>query len=192
MALDDAHAGSLPCGASLDDLIAQVTEGAAPLDRAHQAACRYCQTALEAIREAWEEFQAVARAAVAIPEDLTERIVARIQALVRSGGAGMVIDAELGETRVADAVLARLVRASAMSVPGVALATVRSAGEDPERPGSVRVALRLVAVLGPPIDRLAERVRERVFTDLETQAGAAVSRVDVAVEDIVAEPGEGS
>jgi hypothetical protein len=186
MALGDNHSGALPCGTRLDDLIAQVTEGTAPLDRAHQAACRYCQAALEAIRDAWEEFQSVARAAIAVPEDLTERIVARIQSLI-AGGEEVVVDVGRGETRVADAALARLARAGAMSVPDVGLATVVAAQEDPDAPGSVMVSLRLVVVLGPPIQQIADAVRRRVVAQLEAQAGAIVSRVDVAVEDVLAD-----
>ncbi len=188
MALDDAHAGLLPCGTLLEDLIAQVTEGTRPLDQAHQAACRYCQAALDAIGEAWEGFQSVARSAVAVPEDLAERIVTRIRSLARATGEGVVITAEHGETRIADSVLARLARQSALAVPGVRLATVLRTEEDPEQLGSVVVALRLVVALWTPIEWVADTVRAGVIRELEAQTGTAVARVDVAVEDIVLDP----
>ena len=135
MALDDhAQTSSLPCGTLLDELIAQITEGTAPVDRAHQAACRYCQTALDAIRDAWEEFQTLARSAVAIPEGLADRIVARIRLLSRTGGDGVVLAGVNGQTQIASGVLARIAHAAALTVPDVALATVLGAGPDPEDP----------------------------------------------------------
>jgi uncharacterized alkaline shock family protein YloU len=185
MALDDpAHAGPLPCGTLLDDLIAQVTEGSAPLDRAHQAACAYCQQALDAIRQVWEEFQALARSAVAIPEDLGERIMEQIRTLTRVSREGVAVAAERGETRIARPVLDRLVRAAARSVDDVAWASVLDVSEDGERPGRVTISLRLVIVYGPPAGEIAERVRQRVIADLERQAGVSVSRVEIDVGDL--------
>jgi hypothetical protein len=186
MALDDhAHAGTLPCGTLLDDLIAQVTDAAAPIDRVHQAACRHCQAALDAIREVWEEFQQLARAAIALPEDLTERILRRIRQLSRGSGSGVMIASINGETRVAERALARLARGAALAVPEVRLATVLSTEEDPALPGSVLVELRLVVRFGPAVARVAAAARERVDRVLRTQAGVGASRVDIAIEDVV-------
>ncbi len=186
MALDDhAQVSSLPCGTLLDDLIAQITEGAAPADRVHQGACRYCQTALDAIRDAWEEFQTLARSAVAIPEGLADRIVARVRLLARTGGDGVVIDAVQGQTQIASGVLARIAREAALTVPDVALATVLGAEPDPEHPGGALVSIRLVAVLGRSMEAIAGAVRDRVIDALSGQTGVVASRVDVAVEDVV-------
>jgi uncharacterized alkaline shock family protein YloU len=185
MAIDDhAPAGPLPCGTLLEDLIAQVTEGTAPLDRAHQAACRYCQTALEAIRQAWEDFQSLARKAVAVPDDLAERVMDRIRSLARITGEGVTIAADHGETRITLPVIGRLARAAARSVDDVVWVSVVGVSEDSEQPGSVMVSLRLVVTLGPALEQVAARVRERVIEDIAGQAGAAVARVDVDVEDV--------
>ncbi len=185
MALDHAHGEALLCGTLMDDLIAQITDGAAPLDRAHQAACRYCQAALDAIRAAWVKLQALVRAPVAIPEELGDRIVEQVRELARTSEAAVVIADVAGETRIGDVVLARLARAAALPVTGVALATTTHAGEDPQRPGSAVIALRLVVQFGPAIEQIAARVRERVIADVRARAGIAVTRVDVAVEDLL-------
>ena len=185
MALDDhASALALPCGTLLDDLIAQITDEASPLDRAHQATCRHCQAALEAIRQAWEEFQRAARTAIAVPEGLAEQIMLRVRAITRSSGDGVVLLAREGQTRIADRTLGRLARASALSAPDVVLATIRHAGEDPDAPGSVAVDLRLVVRFGPPVRRVALDVRERVARALIAQAGVEASRVDISIDDL--------
>ena len=185
MALDDAHPGPLPCGTVLDELIAQVIDGRTPGDTAHQAACRYCQAAIAALGEAWEEFQSIARSAVAVPEDLAQRIITRIRGLARTTGEGVVIGADRGETRIADKVLARLARANAIEVPDVALATVIHTGEDLQAPGTVWIALRLVVGFGASMDKVADAVRSRVISSAQGQLGTVVSRVDVAIEDVV-------
>src|ERR1700760_311075 len=114
MALDDhAQAGALVCGTRLDDLIAQVTDATDPIDRVHQATCQHCQAALKAIREAWEEFQALAPAAIAPPEDLTERILRRVRTLSRGSDDRVMIASTGGETHVAERALARVARAAA-------------------------------------------------------------------------------
>jgi hypothetical protein len=191
MALDDhAPAAALPCGTLLDDLIAQVADGSGPLDRVHQATCRHCQTALDAIREAWEEFQLAAKAAISLPEGLAERILARVRPLSRAVGDGVMISDSLGETRVAPRVLARVARASALGVSDVLVATVLDTHEDPDEPGSIAVALRLVVAFGPSVDGVAAEVRQRVDRALRAQAGVGASRVDVSIEDIVSTPAE--
>jgi hypothetical protein len=193
MALDDhGLAAALPCGTAVDDLIAQIADGVAPIDRVHQATCRHCQAALEAIREVWEEFQLAARATIALPEELTDRILHRIRRLRRATGDGVVIAAPQGETRVGSRVLAGLARSSAMSVPEVRLATVLSTEEDPDEPGSVVVELRLVVGFGPPMARVAAVVRERVDRTLRRQAGIGASRVEIAIEDLVVDDGRSS
>ena len=187
MALDTPS--ELPCGTLLEDLIMQVTEGTDPADRVHQAACRYCQSAIDAVRDAWQEFQAVARSAVAIPEGLADRIVQRIRMLSSVERDAVVLEAQLGETQIGFDVLSRLARRAALTVPGVALATVLGAEADPDPldPGGVIVSIRLVAVYGPPLEPIAAAVREQVVAELDGRAGTRVSRVHVTVQDIVVE-----
>ena len=127
----------------------------APADRAHQAACRYCQAALEAVRDAWEEFQAVARSAVAIPEGLADRILQRIRHLAAVNRDGLVVELERGQTQIAAGVLAQLARHAALAVPDVVLATVLGAEAEPEGPDGVHVSLRLVVVLGRSLEQIA-------------------------------------
>jgi uncharacterized alkaline shock family protein YloU len=183
---DHANAGALPCGTLLDDLIAQITEGTPPSDRVHQATCRYCQAALAAIRDAWDEFQAMARSVIAIPEGVVDRVMQRIRPLMWVGGDGVALISERGATRIAGRALARLSGASARSVADVAVATVLRAEADPERAGAVAVELRLVVAFGPPVAEVADRVRERVVADLRSEAGVETARVDISIDDVVA------
>ena len=191
MALDDhAHAGSLPCGTLLDDLIAQVTEGSPAADRAHQAVCRYCAAALEALREVWEDFQRLTQSAVAVPGDLAERVMTRVRGLGRAGDGGVLLTGAGGTTRVTDAVLARLARAGALDAEGVVWASVLSAGEAPERAGDVAISLRLVISYGAVVADVADGIRARITERLRTQTGATVARIDIAVEDVVVDAGQ--
>ena len=184
MAVDDHALGPLPCGVVLDDLIAQITDGVAPFDRAHQAMCEYCQAALETFQRAWQEFQDLARAAVAVPEDLAERVMHRVRELSRGEPAGVLVAEDRGQTRVAEIVLARVARATALTVPGVVWASVVSAGADRDGVGEVRVSVRLVVTYGPSLPKIADVVRERVLAAVHAQTGTLVAAVDVAVDDV--------
>lgn len=184
MALDDAR-GVLACGTPLEALIDQVVEHSTAVDAAHQASCVYCQAALVALGEAWGEVQAFARQPVPVPAGLTERIMARIRALIARIGDSVVLIGARGETRISERVIGRIASAAALTVPGVVLPSARRIAVDPRDRSRVRLGLRLVIAFGPSIDALAAAVRAQVSARVRAQTGARVAGVDIAVEDIV-------
>lgn len=46
-------ADRLPCGVRVDDLLAQVADGASTGDAAHQQACAHCRAALAELADLW-------------------------------------------------------------------------------------------------------------------------------------------
>jgi hypothetical protein len=175
----------LPCGTPIDDLVAQVAGDASPEALAHQRTCAHCQAALAAVREAWIAFEDSTRAPVRPPSDLADRIAGQIRMLASPRGSVPVLVGPRGRTSLATSVLGQLARRAALAIGGVALATTLTADPDPDHPGSVSVSLRLVVAFGPSIDALAAAVRAEVISQLARQAGTRVSRVDIAVEDLV-------
>ncbi len=177
----------LACGTPLEALIDQVAEGRVSVDAAHQAVCRDCQAALVALGEAWGEVRAFAREPVPVPAGLSERIMARIRALLARVGDSVVLLGARGETRVGERVIAQVARVAALTVPGVVWPSASRMWVDPGDRSRVWLALRLVIAFGPSIDELADTVRERVSARVSTQTGARVDGVDIAVQDIVSD-----
>ena len=60
--MTDLHAESLPCGVEMAALVEQVGDGRAGERSAHQAACPYCQTALEELGRLWAPVDRFAQA----------------------------------------------------------------------------------------------------------------------------------
>ena len=175
----------LPCGVALQDLLAQVTDGLAPADAAHQAGCAHCREALAQLRRAWREVEAVARLPVAIPSGLSGQIMRQIRSLQpHRGGGATVLDSGRGVTRVGEPVLRRIAHRAALEIPGVAFASSVTTGEDA---GGVRLGVRLVILFGPVIEVVAEAVRGRIVTRVSAVAGVEVAAVDVSIEDILSD-----
>lgn len=184
MALDQCQT-RLACGTALDALVDQVTEQEHPLDGAHQAACAHCQAALVALREAWDELQSFAGQPVVVPAGLSRRIMARIRALVSRWPSAAVLDGGRGETRISEWVLAQVAHRTALAVPGVVLASALSVIIDPADRTRVSCSLRLAITYGPAIDALTSAVREQVSQRVGAQTGVSVTRVDIAVADLL-------
>ena len=178
----------LPCGVKLESLLAQVADGQAQAGPDHQADCAYCQTALRAMREGWEDVQVLARQPVSIPAGLTARIMARVGAIARRASDAILLGHPRGETRVSHALIGRAIQRLAARVPGVVFASARAVSADSPDPTQVSVAIRLVVGFGPTIERVAGTVRATLDRHVPSLTGAQLSRIDIAVEDLVAAP----
>jgi hypothetical protein len=74
----------LPCGADLNDLVAQVADGV-PGDLAHQAGCPHCQAALAQLDELWSLVGRLARERVEVPERVDAVVLGRIRRAIFTG-----------------------------------------------------------------------------------------------------------
>ena len=113
----------LPCGAPLDDLLAQVADQTAARDPGHQRTCRYCRATLAELTALWAPVHEMANDDVRAPAQLLETVMASVRQLPRSTWHAVLPgDHGGGETRVAARVVAAVARLAAESVPQVSLA----------------------------------------------------------------------
>lgn len=178
------HHDALPCGVELETFVAQVADGEPPADPAHQRGCPYCQAALRDLRSGWRDLEALTREPVPVPPGLTARIMAHVRVLAGHLADSIVIGDARGATRVGHTVVGRVIQRIASTVPGVVFASVRTIAHTPPEPARIGVAIQLVVAFGPDIDALADAIRDAVQRRAPRLTGAAVSRIDVSVEDI--------
>lgn len=182
----DLRAEHLPCGAGLVALLEQVDEGRADQRSAHQAACPYCQAALDEARRALAKVDRAAGLPVAVPSGLVAAVMRRVRAVARGGGS-VLRRGGRGVTRISTWALQRIVTRAAAAVPGVRSALGRvSRGVHDQ---TVRVHLDLVIEYGPPVQEIGAAVRDRVQAALGEWAGVHTQVVDVTVDDVTNPPG---
>lgn len=184
MAVADMPA-SLPCGVALAALVDQIVERARPSDPGHQSSCAYCASALLALGEAWEDLRRTAHEPVALPEGLGERIMIRIRSLAPASAGPAMLSAGRGRTVIGARVIAQVASRAALTVPGVALASLLDIAPDPGDRSRVRLSLRLAIVFGPAIHELLATTRVVVSERVGEHTGLRVTAIDIAVEDVV-------
>jgi uncharacterized alkaline shock family protein YloU len=174
----------LPCGTPLERLIEQVTGDSPPHDPEHLASCAHCEAALATLRRAWDQLRGYADQPIAVPPQLGQRILSQLRSL--SGGLGepLTLASEHGRTDVGGRALAKIARVAALSVPGVAVATVVAIEVEQQR-GEVRLSLRLAVELGPSIEVLATLVRAEVARRMNAWAGATATAIDIEIADVL-------
>ena len=174
----------LPCGVSLDTLLDQVADQLPAPDPAHQAHCRYCQTALRALQQSWSDMQTLARAPVPIPPELTARIMTRIRDLAHRAVGNIILASPRGHTQISHHVIAQIARRAALAVPGVLLASVKPTAEQPADPAGVNLAVRLITTYGPPLHTIAARARTTLSKRVHALTGADLATIDITFPDI--------
>ena len=182
MAVTDQAQG-LPCGVRLEELLAQVADGAPPADEAHQSGCPYCQTALRRLHRGWADVTELAREPVNVPRRLTAQIMARVRVLVAQTADFILLGHPRGETRVSDAVVVRTAQRLARTIPGVVFASARVEQHDPP-PDRRDLSIRLVVTLGPALHRVADAVRTIVRRETPRLTGAQLDHIDIRIDDI--------
>jgi uncharacterized alkaline shock family protein YloU len=183
MALDPDD-NQLPCGVSLDTLLAQIADQLPAPDPTHQARCSYCQTALRALRQSWGDMQTLARAPVPIPPELTARIMTRIRDLAHRAIGNIILAGVRGHTQISHHVAAQIARRAALAVPGVLLATVQPTAQQPADPARVNLAVRLITTYGPPLHTIAARARTTLTERVHALTGANLDTIDITFPDI--------
>jgi uncharacterized alkaline shock family protein YloU len=177
----------LPCGASLDALLAQVAEQRPPRDPEHQRGCPHCRAALAELQELWAPVHELADEPVQAPADLLETVMARIRQISRNPWYA-VVPGPTGGTRIAARVVGAVARLAARSVPGVEVAVGRGRAD---RAAEVAVAgthvvvdLDIAVDHGAPIPEVARQVRAAVLRDLQRHAGLTTTEVNITVVDV--------
>ena len=182
MAVTD-EADRLPCGVRLEELLAQVADGAPPVDEAHQSGCPYCQTALRRLHRGWADVVELAREPVNVPSRLTAQIMERVKVLAAQTADFILLGHACGETRVSHAVVVRIAQRLARTVPGVVFASARVEPHD-SSPDRVDLSIRLVVSFGPALHRVADAVRNVVRRQMLRLTGAQLDQIDIRIDDI--------
>jgi hypothetical protein len=180
----NANPRRLPCGAEIEQLVAQVADNEPAADTAHQAHCPYCQATLRRLRDTWEDVHTLANQPVPIPPTLTAQIMARVRILARHATDSILLGHPRGETRISHALVGRVIQRVALGVPGVIFASARPIAHQPADPRRLSVTIRLVVAYGPAIEALVQAVRAIIDRHVPALTGAHLTHIDITIEDI--------
>lgn len=193
-------AGELVCGASVDDLIDQVTRGDASTRTTHQAWCRHCQATLGEYERLWSPVHDLAAEPVDVPDSILEDVLRQIRRATERPGYGHLQDPD-GRTSISDRVVKVVARISAERVDGVRVALIRRRDRDQRRQtdgrsprhasveaglagSTVALEITLAAAYGVNLDSLARRVAAAVSDSVHRQTGLHVLAVEVEIDDV--------
>ncbi|MGX5653590.1 Asp23/Gls24 family envelope stress response protein [Geodermatophilus nigrescens] len=177
----------LPCGTTVDDLLARVTEGRPP--SAHQRRCPHCRAGLAELSVLWAPVQDLAAEDVRAPAAVLEAVMDRVRELSRHPWHA-VVPGTTGQTRIAARVVGAVARLAAQSVPQVTLALGR-ARRDAVEPAVGVAGTRVVVDIdiavdyGAVIGEVARQVRAQITDDLGRHTGLTVAEVNVHVVDVL-------
>ena len=194
---------TLPCGAEIDLLLEQVTDGrAADLD-AHQRECVHCQAASAEFTALWAPVAEIAARPVPAPPGLTAAVMSQIRVLVRDVWYTLQTT-DLGVIRIATRIVATLARDAARMVPGVRVALGRStrgkvatvaerATFQHHHPHAAVGVLGRTAVVdlavaisyGEPVHEVARHIQRQVIATLRDEIGLQTVVVNVTVDDVL-------
>lgn len=193
----------LPCGVSIDTLLAQVSEHALPRDPKHQASCPHCRAAIGEITAVWQPVADLAAQDVRAPAEVIAAVMKHVRDLPRLVW-HVTLAADRGQTRIAARVIAAVARLAALDVPNVsgALSQGRDGGAHaPDRvarsgpanttadvgiSGShIVVDVQVAVDFGAHIPTVAQHLRSTITAHLRHHTGLTVSEVNVAVIDVV-------
>jgi len=188
----------LPCGADLDDLIAQVTDGH-PADRTpHQAGCPHCQAALAEYDRLFNPVRDLAATRVRPPRTLLDEIMRTISLTVSDPPYGYIPGAR-GHTRIAGRVVAVTARVTTEQTPGVRVALARQADRhrNPDNDNdtqdvvvagvaglSTALQITLAADYGQDLHTLADRVRAAVAHAVTQLTGLHPVHIAITIDDV--------
>jgi uncharacterized alkaline shock family protein YloU len=200
---DARHVDRLPCGARIDDLLAQVADNTAPRDPEHQRTCRHCRATLAELTALWQPVHDLAAQDVRAPSDLLETVMAQVRQLPRTTWHATIPDDHgQGRTRIAARVVAAVARLAAQSVPEVTLALggghtasdlteADLASRHGEAATDVAVAgshvvidVQIVVDYGAHLPDVARQVRAQITKHITALTGLTTAEVNINVADI--------
>lgn len=185
-------ADRLPCGASVDDLVDQVADGAAQERTPHQDSCPHCQAALAEYDRLLGPVRELAAEPVSVPDTVLAEVLRRIRGSLPDAEYG-VLPGPRGATRISGRVVAVTARIVTEQVPGVRVAlarneSARSGGTDVEAGVSgagTAVRITLAADYGADLHALADQVRTAVAGAVHDLTGLETVQIDVTIDDVI-------
>ena len=180
---------TLPCGADIDDLLAQAADGHADRYTPHQAGCPHCQAALAEYDRLLGPVRDLAVAPVPVPDTVLSEVMRRIRGALPDVGYGVIPDPR-GVTRIAGHVVAVTARTVTEEVPGVRVALARNEDNPTQVEAgasglSTALRITLAADWGEDLHALADRVRTAVTRAVADVTGLQAVRVDIAIDDVL-------
>lgn len=182
----------LPCGADVDEVIAQVADGDAAVRTPHQADCPHCQAAMAEYDQLFDPVRELAAKPVQVPDAVLEEVLRRIRGSLPDTLYG-VLPGPLGVTRIAGHLVALTARTAAEQVPGVHVALAKT-GRGSDSGGAavsagvtgLSTALRITIAAGwdEDLQALAHRIRGTVARAVRTTTGLQPVQIDIVIDDI--------
>lgn len=191
----------LPCGASYDDLLAQVVDRLPARDPVHQRSCPHCRAALAELAALWAPVHALAAEDVRAPSRLLDNVMARVRELPRNTWYA-VIPTDRGVTRIAARVVGAVARLAAEEIPHVTLAlgggrtaqahtATEIAGPAAEASTDIGVAgthvvvdVQVVVSMGTHIPGIGDQIRAHISSRIAAMTGLAAAEVNVTIVDV--------
>jgi hypothetical protein len=176
----------LPCGRYVEELWERLDR--LPADR-HARRCPHCQAASGGLHALREATRGLARQRIEPAPDLTRRIMAAVRAEVRRGR-DLPLPTGGGSATIGESAVAAVLRFAADQTPGVRARGCRIEAV-PEQPGRIRVRLGLAVRYGLAVDEAVAVTRPNLTAVAEAFLGLTIDRVDIVVEDVLTESGDG-
>jgi uncharacterized alkaline shock family protein YloU len=181
----------LPCGAPIDDLIAQVADGDAARRTPHQQGCVHCQAALTEYARLWDPVTALAAERVQPPDSLIDEALRRIRTTLEHPEYGLLVGPD-GLTRIALRVIIVTARTAAERTDGVRAALTHAAPSDSSAAvaagitgSSTAIEVTVAATYGHDLPALADRIRRTVADDIRTYTGLRPADITIVIDDIL-------
>ncbi|HEY2172281.1 MAG TPA: Asp23/Gls24 family envelope stress response protein [Mycobacteriales bacterium] len=182
----------VPCGATIDDLIAQVADGDATRRTPHQQGCVHCQAALTEYARLWDPVTVLAAEHVQPPDSLIDEALRRIRTTLEHPEYGLLPGGPDGLTRIAVRVIIVTARTAAERTDGVRAALTHAAPSDSSATvaagitgSSTAIEVTVAATYGHDLPALADRIRRTVAHDIRTYTGLRPADITIVIDDIL-------
>ena len=165
----------LPCGRSVDELVAYVADRDEPELVAHVAGCAWCTAELAELEPRWTAVRESATTPVPTPPGLVTRVLAAVHGVrPKLGSVSAEFDQDGGRTRVSEQAVLAVCRLLAVELAaGYGLHVRGTAVEDG------RLQVLVVARYPTPAIPAADELRERLARALLSHLGDAAPVVHV-------------
>jgi uncharacterized alkaline shock family protein YloU len=187
------HHDQLPCGASVDDLIAQVADGDAARRTPHQQDCPHCQAALAEYDRLWGPVTALAAARIQVPDSIIEEALRRIRHTSAHSEYGL-LPGTSGLTRISVRVIIVTARMAAERTDGVRAALSHARPIDTHAAATVAagvtgsttaIEITIAATYGLDLPDLADRIRHAVAADIRNRTGLHPADITIVIDDVL-------
>ncbi|WP_435742997.1 hypothetical protein [Microbacterium sp. PMB16] len=175
-------------GHTLDELMDYLDAGRQPADRSidESPGCQLALDALERLQGLGDEL--IAADAAASPEVDPSWVDRILSGIAMDARAGRRIPFESPEPRIdlgiTEGAVRGIIRSAENTVPGLLVGRCRLEGDVTDPGAPIRIDIEANALLGEPILRAAERLREEVGLRLRSHTELNVVAIDIVIRDI--------